>query len=157
MEVFNKYIKDYIVGTYRLLVLDGHNSYVSPKFNRYCLDHQIVVLYILAHLLYLLQPLDIGCFLVLKQLYRRLIKQLIGYSINHINKLEFLPLYRQARYIALYQNNILAGFAATGLVLYSPNYVLAQLHTKYQTPSPQRRPQLSTSQVAKTPYNITKL
>ena len=136
IEVFNKHTKDHTVGTYQLLVLDGHNSHVLPKFDRFCLDYQIVVLYMPAHSLHLLQPLDIGCFLVLKQLYGRLVKQLIGRSVNHINKRKFLPLYRQARQVALHQNNIQAGFAATGLVPYSPDRVLAQLHTKYQTPLP---------------------
>ena len=157
LNLFHKYTKDRIVGTYRLLVLDGHNSYVSPKFNRFCLDHQIVILYILAHLLYLLQPLDIGCFLVLKQAYRRLVKQLIARGVNHINKYEFLPLYRQARQAALYQGNIQVGFAATGLVLYSPNRVLVQLHTEYRTLLPQRYPQLTIFQAAETSHNVAKL
>ena len=65
-EVFDKHTKDYTVGTYRLLVLDGHNSHVSPEFDRYCLDHQIVVLCMPAHSSHLLQPLDVGCFSVLK-------------------------------------------------------------------------------------------
>ena len=98
-----------------------------------------------AYLLYLLQPLNIGCFLVLKQFYRRLIEQIIGYNINHINKREFLLLYRQAKQIALHQNNIQAGFVATSLLPYSPKRVLVQLHTEYQTPSPQRRPRLNAS------------
>ena len=77
-----------------------------------------------AHLLHLLQPLDIGYFLVLKQAYGRLVKQIISRGVNYINKHEFLPLYRQARQAVLHQNNIRAGFAATSLVLYSPDYVL---------------------------------
>jgi len=89
-----------------------------------------------AHLLYLLQPLDIGCFSVLKQLYGRLIKQIMARSVNHINKYKFLPLYRQARQAALHWNNIQAGFAATGLVPYDLDRVLLLLHTKYWTPSP---------------------
>ena len=155
--MFYKYTKDRTVGMYRLLVLDGHNSHVSPKFNRFCLDHQIVVLCMPAHSSHLLQPLDIGCFSVLKQSYGRLVEQLIGHGVNHINKREFLPLYRQARQAALHQNNILAGFAATSLVPYSPDRVLAQLHTEYQTPSPQHSPRSNASWAAETPHNITKL
>ena len=90
----------------------------------------------LAHLSHLLQLLDVGCFLVLKQSYGRLVEEIMSRGINHINKHEFLPLYRQARQAALHQNNIQAGFAATGLVPYSPDRILAQLHTEYQTPSP---------------------
>ena len=110
-----------------------------------------------AHSSHLLQPLDVGCFSVLKQSYGRLVEQLMGRGINHIDKHEFLPLYRQARPTALHRNNILAGFAATGLVPYSPDRVLAQLHTEYQTPSPQRRPQSNASWVAETPHNIAEL
>ena len=78
-------------------------------------------------------------------------------SVNHINKHEFLPLYRQARQVVLYQNNIRAGFAATGLVLYSPDRVLLQLYTKYRTLLLQHYPQLNVSWAAKTPYNIAEL
>jgi hypothetical protein len=49
-----------------MLILDGHNSHVNPKFNQFCLDYKIIIIYILAYLLHLLQPLDIGYFLVLK-------------------------------------------------------------------------------------------
>jgi hypothetical protein len=122
--VFHKYTKDRTVGTHRLLVLDGHGSHVNPEFDRFCIDYQIVVLCIPAYSLYLLQPLDIGCFSALKQAYRRGVKQIMAGGVNYINKHEFLPLYRQARQTALHQNNIQAGFAATGLVPYSPNRVL---------------------------------
>ena len=142
---------------HRLLVLNSHNSYVSPEFDQFCLDHQIVILYILVYLLYLLQLLNISYFLVLKQAYRGLIEQIIGYNINYINKHKFLSLYRQVRQAALYQNNIQAGFTATGLVPYSPNCVLVQLYTKYWTPLPQHYPQLNAFQVAETLYNITEL
>jgi hypothetical protein len=108
-----------------------------------------------AHSSYLLQPLDIGYFSVLKQAYGRLIEQRMGSGINHINKHDFLPLYRQARQVALHQNNIQAGFAATGLVPYCPNHVLAQLHTEYRTLSP--RPQSNASWTAETPHNIAEL
>jgi hypothetical protein len=81
----------------------------------------------------------------------------MGRGVNHIDKREFLPLYRQARQAALYQNNIQAGFAATGLVPYSPERVLVQLHTEYQAPLPQRRPRSNASWAAKTPHNITEL
>lgn len=138
-------------------MLDGHGSHINPEFDQFCLDHKIIIIYIPAHSSHLLQPLDVGCFSALKQAYRRSVKQLISRGINHVNKYEFLPLYRQARQTALHQSNIRAGFAATGLVLYNPDYVLSQLHAEYQTPSPQRRPPSSASWAAETPHNITKL
>ena len=157
LKLFHKHIKGRTISIYWLLVLDSYSSYINPKFNQFCLDYQIIIICIPAHLSYLLQPLDIGCFLALKQAYRHSVKQIIYRGVNHINKHEFLPLYIQARQLALYQNNIQAGFAATRLVLYSPNRVLGLLYAEYQTLLPQYRPQLNTSWAAKIPYNITKL
>ena len=138
-------------------MLDGHGSHGNLEFDQFCLDRKIIVICMPAHSSHLLQPLNIGCFSALKQAYGRSVKQLISRGVNHINKHEFLPLYRQARQTALHQNNIQAGFAATGLVPYSPNRVLSQLHAEYQTPSPQHRPQSNASWAAKTPHNITEL
>ncbi len=36
--VFNKHIKNHSVDQYRLLILDGHSSYVTPEFDQYCLN-----------------------------------------------------------------------------------------------------------------------
>ena len=102
LSLFYKHIKDYTISTYRLLMLNGYNSHINPEFDQFSLDYNIIIIYMLAYLLYRLQPLDIGCFLALKQLYRRLVKQIISRSINYINKREFLLLYKQARQIALY-------------------------------------------------------
>ena len=156
LHLFHKYTKDRTVGTNRLLVLDGHGSHVNPEFDQFCLDHHIIVLCMPAHSSHLLQPLDVGCFSSLKQAYGRGVERIMGRGVNHIDKREFLPLYRQARQAALHQGNIQAGFAATGLVPYNPDRVLSQLHTEYQTPSPQR-PQLNASWVAGTLSNIAEL
>src|ERR1700722_15800516 len=66
LNLFYKHIKDYTVGTYRLLVLNGHNSYINPKFDWFCLDYKIIIICMLVHSLHLLQLLDVGCFLALK-------------------------------------------------------------------------------------------
>ena len=131
LKLFHEHTKDRVVGTHRLLVLDGHNSHINAEFDRFCLDHKIIPICMPAHSSHILQPLDVGCFSALKQAYGHGVEQLMGRGVNHIDKHEFLPLYRQARQTALHQNNIRAGFAATGLVPYSPNRVLVQLHVKF--------------------------
>ena len=92
-DVFDKYIKDRIIGRYRLLILDGHGSHVTPEFDQYYLDQRIIVLYIPPHSSHLLQPLDVGCFSALKRSYGRSVERLISLGVNHIDKQEFLPLY----------------------------------------------------------------
>jgi hypothetical protein len=151
LHLFHEHTKHRTIGMHRLLVLNGHGSHVDPKFDQFCLDHQIVVICMPAHSSHLLQPLDVGYFSALKQAYGRSVEQLMGHGVNHIDKHEFLPLYRQAREQALHQGNIRAGFAATGLVPYSPDRVLAQLYAEYQAPSPQRQLQSNASWVAETP------
>ena len=64
--IFNKYIKDYILSYYQLLILNSYSSYVTPKFNQYYLKHLIIILYMPPYLLYLLQLLNISYFSVLK-------------------------------------------------------------------------------------------
>jgi hypothetical protein len=92
-EIFNKYTEARTIGQYRLLILDGHGSHVIPEFDLFCSDHSIIVLCMPPHSSHLLQPLDVGCFSVLKQSYGRRVEQLMRLGINHIDKTEFLPLY----------------------------------------------------------------
>jgi hypothetical protein len=48
------------------------------------------------YLSYLLQPLNVSCFLPLKRAYSREIEALIRYYINYITKLEFLLAFKAA-------------------------------------------------------------
>ena len=125
------------ISTYWLLVLNSYGSYINPKFDQFCLNYQIIIICMLAYLLYLLQLLDVGCFLIFKQVYKCSVKQIMYCSVNYINKHEFLLLYIQARQLVLYQNNIQAGFTAIKLILYSPNCVLGLLYAEYQILLPQ--------------------
>jgi hypothetical protein len=131
---------------------------MNLEFDQYCLDHNIIVLYMPAHSSYLLQPLDVGCFSVLKRSYGRLVEQQTRLGIDHIDKQEFLRLYQQARPEALYKNNIQSGFRATGINPYDPDQVLTVLHTTLRTPSPQLLPQANPELwTTETPHNIAEL
>jgi hypothetical protein len=109
------------------------------------------------HSSHLLQPLNVGCFAVLKRSYGRLVERLMSLGVNHIDKQEFIPLYQQARIEALHENNVRSGFAATGLVPFNPDRVLSLLHAQYYTPSPQLLPQVQPKWVAETPHDIIEL
>jgi hypothetical protein len=93
LKLFDEHTKDYVVGTHRLLVLDGHDSHVNSKFDQYCTDHNIIPICIPAHSSHLLQLLDVGCFSALKQAYGHNVEQIMRCGVNHIDKCEFLPLY----------------------------------------------------------------
>jgi len=58
IKYFDSYTRPRTVGTYRLLVLDGHSSHVSLDFVQYCEDTKIIPL-CLPHSTHILQPLDL--------------------------------------------------------------------------------------------------
>jgi hypothetical protein len=68
-DIFERYMASKTVGKFRLLILDGYGSYATPEFDKYCADHSIITLCMPAHSSHLLQPLDVGCFAVLKRSY----------------------------------------------------------------------------------------
>ena len=74
-----------------MLVLDGHESHESAAFQDYCKSHDIITIGLSLHSSHLTQPLDVGCFSVLKKAYSKEIEYLIRCSITHISKTEFFP------------------------------------------------------------------
>jgi hypothetical protein len=93
---FDAHTKTRVVGTRRLLILDGHESYQSLEFQEFCQKNNIYTLCMPPHSSHLLQPLDVGCFSPLKRAYSREVESLIRHHINHITKLEFLPTFKIA-------------------------------------------------------------
>lgn len=88
------------------------------------------------HSSHLLQPLDVGCFGPLKTVYGRQIETLMRLHINHITKLEFLPVFKEAWKATFTKENICSGFRGAGLVLFDPEHVISNLDVKLRTPTP---------------------
>jgi hypothetical protein len=131
--VFEKYTVYCTKGVYRLLILDGYSSYITPEFDLFCKEHLIITLCIPLHSSHLLQLLDVGCFAVLKQSYGRQIEGYMRNGVNYIDKPDFLRTFHAARTEAITLANIQSSFAATGLVLYDPERVLSKLYTQFKT------------------------
>lgn len=103
-------------GRYRLLILDGHGSHLTPKFDDLCEKNNIIPICMPAYSSHLLQPLDVGCFAVLKRSYGRMVEMKMRTGINYIDKLDFLEAYPSARAEAFRFDTIINSFRATGLV-----------------------------------------
>ena len=127
--MFERHTKDRTIGVYRLLILDGHSSYVTPEFDLFCKDRHIITLCMPPHSSHLLQPLDVSCFAVLKRSYRRQIEDLMRVGVNHINKSDFLLAYCIACTESITSNTVRSRFAATGLVPHDLERVLSKLNT----------------------------
>lgn len=152
LKHFEKFTRPKTVGTYRLLVLDGHESHHSAAFEEYCRTNNILTLCMLAHSSHLLQPLDVGCFGPLKKAYSRQIENLVRTRITYISKEAFIPTFVEAFKATITKENIQRGFRGAGLVPYDPEVVISQLDIRLFTPTPKiSRPTTSHSWVSKTP------
>ncbi|KAF4969921.1 hypothetical protein FSARC_2940 [Fusarium sarcochroum] len=137
---------------HRLLILDGHESHHSADFERYCQNNKIITLCMPAHASHLLQPLDVGCFAVLKMAYGREIEHLIRCSITHITKTEFFPAFHAAFQATFTEYNIRGGFRGAGLEPFDPENVISKLDVQLRTPTPADEvAEPSTPWISKTP------
>jgi hypothetical protein len=62
---FDKHIVKKVVGSKRLLILNGHGSHHTIEFIQYCNEHNIIPFGLLLNLIHLLQLLDIVVFQLL--------------------------------------------------------------------------------------------
>jgi hypothetical protein len=123
-------------GAYSMLVMDGHGSHLTPQFDSICMANNIITICMPAHSSHLLQPLDVGCFGILKHFYGQHVQNMARMGTTHIDKLDFLDIYPAAR-IATYKSSVIIGsFAGSGIIPYSPERVLQKLNIRPLTPSP---------------------
>ena len=97
VQVYHPHTEKLRQGIYRLLIMDGHGSHATPEFDTKCKELNIIPLYLPPHSSHLLQPLDVGCFSPLKTTYTKELEKTFRLGINHIDKLEFLEIYRRVR------------------------------------------------------------
>ncbi|KAH3986449.1 hypothetical protein HBH52_042050 [Parastagonospora nodorum] len=112
LKHFNEHTKRRVTGAYRLLIIDGHESHDSLKFQQYCKDNKIITICMPPHSSHLLQPLN----------------------ITHITKLKFLPCFKRAFNAAITPSNIQGGFRGAGLVPFNPERVILALDVRIRTP-----------------------
>ncbi|EEA24638.1 pogo transposable element, putative [Talaromyces marneffei ATCC 18224] len=155
-KIFEPFTRPLTVGAYRLLILDGHSSHLTPEFNRACEKSNIITCCLPAYSSHILQPLDVGVFSVLKRLYGTAVENRIRIGLHHVDKIDFLAMLLSVRLQTYSIQNIKSGFSHTGIVPYDPQKVISQLHLMVQEASPvQSRPNTSNSHSwsSKTPYN----
>jgi hypothetical protein len=136
-------------GKYVLLILDGHSSHLTPEFDKICEENDVISLCMPAHASHILQPLDVGCFSVLKRVYGALIMEEMRLGVNSIDKDDFIQLYPIARESAFKAQTIQNSFKGTGLVPLDAIYVLDKLNIQLESlplPNPlEPRPASSSS------------
>ena len=87
---FNRHTKDITKGQYQILIVDGHDSHLTTKAIQYCIDNKIILLCLPPHATHMLQPLDVGCFGPLAQVYKGMISSVYTFGgLYNIDKCEF--------------------------------------------------------------------
>ena len=151
LKHFDAHTKMRQVGSYRLLILDGHESHQSQDFKDYCLEHKILTLCMPAHSSHILQPLDVVCFSPLKLKYSQRVRDLARRRVYHINKEGFLPAFKLAFFDVFREENCRKAFEASGLVPLNAAEVIDRLDVRLRTP-PEPSPPADPWQ-SKTPSN----
>src|SRR5579862_1985943 len=113
--------------------MNRHKSYHSLQFHDFCKNNNIVTFHILSHSSHLLQLLDIGCFGLLKKVYKKQVKDIIKNNINYIIKLEFLPVIKAAIKATFTLSNIKKGVKDAELVLLNSKVIFLKLNIWLQT------------------------
>ena len=57
-KIFEPHIIIKVNGKYRLLIVDGHGSHLTPQFLDCCKKHKIIALCLPPHTSHILQPMD---------------------------------------------------------------------------------------------------
>jgi hypothetical protein len=146
-------------GKFRLLILDGHGSHLTPDFDRLCAENDIIAICMPPHSSHLLQPLDVGCFAPLKRAYGGVIEAKARAGVNHIDKLDFITAFPNARTEAFKPATIQNAFEAAGLVPYNPGQVMEKLNVRLRmaTPPGSQPGSRSSTWSPKTPANPKQL
>jgi hypothetical protein len=87
----------------------------------------------LFYLLYLLQPLNVACFALLKRSYSNSITALARSYIYYISKETFLLAFKAAYDLIFTKENACAGFRGARLVLFNLDAVLLKLNIRLRT------------------------
>jgi hypothetical protein len=151
LKHFNEHTRARQKGSYRLLILDGHESHLNQEFKDFCLVHKILTLCMPAHSSHILQPLDVVCFSPLKLKYSQRVRGLANKRVYHINKEGFLPAFRDAFFDVFTYENCKKAFQASGLVPVNAQEVLDRLEVRFHTPPPVPLPE--TPWQSRTPSN----
>ena len=140
-RVFEPSTRNKANGNYRIIILDGHHSHLTPEFMEYCTEHRIIVLCLPAHTSHMTQPMDIAVFSPVKYWFRREVEAYLRCGEIRVPKAEFMEIYARSRPKAITAKNIKSGFRGAGLVPYNPAAVLRHLPSRPLTPPPPCLPQ----------------
>jgi hypothetical protein len=121
-QVFDRGTKAKARSSYRLLILDGHESHLTMDFIEYCDQNKILLAVYPPHSTQTLQPLDVIMFKPLATGYSNQVADFMERSqgLVSMSKRDFFSLFYQAWQVSFKETTILKAFEATGLSPFNP-------------------------------------
>ena len=127
-------------GEYRILVMDGHGSHLTKEFINNCWDYKVVPFLLPVHLTYILQPLDIGIFHLMKAQHQNILAEQVRFGGCEYSRTDFLDAYNEICVRSMKKNSIIYTWESLGLVPFQPHIVLNNMR-KFQPQEPSRTPE----------------
>ena len=99
-----------------LLLMDGHSSHYNPSTIKTAAAQQVILFCLPPHTTHIAQPLDVGCFGVLKRYWDEECHEYMAKNKGKlVTRFQFSELFSQAWARTMVPRNICAGFKATGV------------------------------------------
>ena len=137
---FERFSSARLVGSHRLLLLDGYGSHCTKQFIDFCDAHKVVVFCLPPHTSHLLQPLDVVVFQPYKHYHAEAVEAATRLGCGDFDKAEFLDRIDSIRQQTFKTSTVCASFRATGLIPYSPDTVISKLREALILPAPPTTP-----------------
>jgi hypothetical protein len=114
----------------KILIFDGHVSHISLEIINLARTNNIHILLLPAHTTHFLQPLDVGVFPAVKNLWRKVVKEhLLSSNFKDINKSKFTELFSQLiKSDEAFKRHLIVGFEQTGIFPLNLNKMLSSIN-----------------------------
>ena len=112
------------VGAWQLLLFDGHGSYYTLEFVKYCNTHKIIFFCLLLHTTHLLQPLDVVVFQPYKHDHAKAIDSAICTGCSDFHKIKFFVVITSICQQTFKKSTILSSFCQTSLIPFDSNMII---------------------------------
>lgn len=131
-DIFDRETKEKAGRRWRLLILDGHGSHLTPKFIDFCDRNRILLAVYPPHSTHSLQPLDVGIFGPLSLAYSTELEAFLHdcQGLSHLTKRDFFRLFWPSWKRALSEKNIESAWKSVGLWPWNPEIVLKRFTKK---------------------------
>ena len=120
-----------------LLLMDGHSSHYNPSTIKTAAAQQVILFCLPPHTTHMAQPLDVGCFGVLKKYWS---EECHKYMANNpgrvVTRFQFSDFFSRAWAKAMVPKNICAGFKGTGVYPLDSTVFTARTSTQGPNSSP---------------------